>query len=184
MNTEKLSQDMEEKLERVILVHSPHFNMVFRQAICRCRLAGDSSPSAPDIDLPMMDYACRLHAPDGVISKHKTKITQPDDGYDPRNDHYFARFGGYLAFALYIIRLPIVYHSVSISKLPDLDKELDEAGERLKEALANEACNVALKNYEEELAYSYFNWRREHVKEADRRRAERDNPKPIRRGSF
>lgn len=153
--------DYENALQRVTMVYSPIFNWVFRSTFCRCRLAGDASPFANDLDF-LWDAPCRLHFFDGV-AEYGIKLEKPDIGYNPEEDPYFDKYGGHLAFAAYISCHPMVMRSVDIGKLVPPSRE-EEAVHAMERALQAPEYGKELQALDKEIAAEYFRWRRQHGK--------------------
>ncbi|KAL9091748.1 MAG: hypothetical protein Q9159_001263 [Coniocarpon cinnabarinum] len=179
--------DREDRLRRLTVVYAPIFNNVFRARICGCRLAGDSSRFAPDIDIKW-DTPCRLHFFDEVAVRFDIKLTKPDKGYDPETDPYFDRFGGHMAFALFMGGEILVQRSIDVAKLLPMGR-LKEAEGALAQAWSNPQHRAALEEWRAEFIEGYFDWNSKYEEKGREQRRQMDNEdsKQVvkwRRGSF
>jgi len=178
--------DREDCLQRLTVVYAPTMNIVYRARTCGCRLAGDASPFAPNLDLAW-DTPCRLHFPAEATSKYGAVLHHPIASYDPASDPYFDRFGGHLAFATFISFHAVVRRSIDVRKLLPKDR-LEEGAAALQRALADPDHHAALLQWRDEFNQWYIKWKSEYGEESERRKREvREKKKPRhskRRGSF
>ncbi|GIZ38752.1 hypothetical protein CKM354_000215600 [Cercospora kikuchii] len=186
-------QDREFDLKHVTMVWAPIFNMVFRARGCMCRLGGDSSPFADDMDLPY-ESPCRLHFPQHIAAREGLELQSPPKEYDPDQDPYFDRFGGRMAFAAFIATNPIVERSLDVRSLLPEGKWF-EAANRLAAASQIKCQREALLDWQNDYQEWYFTWRSNRTKEeaklkarfqAGRVMGQLEDPKrlKVRRGSF
>lgn len=149
--------DREEELKYITMVWAPIWNMVFRSRDCMCRLGGDSSPFATDVDIPI-ETPCRLHFPQGIAAELGVELQCPQERYEPDQDPYFDRFGGHMAFAAFIADNSIIKRSIDVRTLLPAGS-WSEASDRLRAAgkvkHQHEALLVWKKDYQE----WYFEWR-------------------------
>lgn len=179
----KECEDREERIQRVTIVHAPIWNLVFRVRTCGCRLGGDASPYAPNIDIAW-DALCRLHCFDDLASQLDMNVTKPEEGYSPAEDEYFDQYGGHLAYALFIGGHAVVYRSIDVGKLLPMER-LPEAGAALEKAWGNQAHQAALLRWQEDYNRFYIEWRQQHGQQHDEWIRELRKPKVCkRRGSF
>ncbi|KAK5112866.1 hypothetical protein LTR85_011093 [Meristemomyces frigidus] len=160
-------RDREDRLQRVTVVFAPMFNYVFRAITCGCRIAGDASPFARDIDIPL-ETVCRLHFFDEAQEKLGLNLTQPAEGYDPEMDRYFNQFGGHLAFAAFIAVHPIVQRAIDVRKMLPSYK-IAEAADALRIASGVTEQGQALMDWQTMYNDWYMKWRSEHGREHEER---------------
>jgi hypothetical protein len=149
--------DREMDLKHITMVWAPIWNMVFRSRGCMCRLDGDSSPFAKDIDITI-ETPCRLHFPQQIALELGVDLNRPREGYEPDEDPYFDRFGGRMAFAAFIADNPIVRRSINIRTLLPAGS-WSEASDRLRAARQIEHQREALLNWKKDYQEWYFEWR-------------------------
>lgn len=185
--------DREKDLKHITIVWAPIWNIVFRSRGCMCRLGGDSSPFAKDIDIAF-ETPCRLHFPKQIAVELGVDLKRPQEGYDPDQDPYFDRFGGRLAFAAFIATNPIVKRSIDVRTLLPAGMWL-EAYDRLRAAEQDEPARKALLDWQKDYQEWYFDWRSKHKTEqtramkqlkSSRRTCQYESPEGSerRRGSF
>jgi hypothetical protein len=97
-----------------------------------CRLGGDSSPFAKDIDITFGTPYC-LHYPKQIAVELGMDLKCPQEGYDPDQDPYFNRFGGRMAFAAFTATNPIIKRSIDVPTLLPVGMWF-EASNRLRAA--------------------------------------------------
>lgn len=149
--------DREEDLEHITIVWAPIWNMVFRSRGCMCRLGGDSSPFATDVDVPI-ETPCRLHFPQKIAAELGVELRCPQEGYEPDEDPYFDRFGGRMAFAAFIADNPIIKRSIDVRTLLPAGS-WSEASERLRAAGQVKHQREALLVWQKDYQEWYFEWR-------------------------
>jgi hypothetical protein len=185
--------DREMDLKHITIVWAPIWNTVFRSRGCMCRLGGDSSPFAKDIDITF-ETPCRLHFPRQIAVELGVDLKCPQEGYDPDQDPYFDRFGGRMAFAAFIATNPIIKRSIDVRTLLPTGMWF-EASDRLRAAGQIEHQREALLDWQKEYQEWYFDWRSKHKTEqmkrkkqlkSSRRTGQHEAPErlKLRRGSF
>jgi hypothetical protein len=185
--------DREMDLKHITIVWAPISNMVFRSRGCMCRLGGDSSPFARDVDIAF-ETPCRLHFPQQIAVELGVELKCPQEGYEPDQDPYFDRFGGHMAFAAFIADNPIIKRSIDVGTLLPAGS-WSEASDRLRAARQIEHQREALLNWQKDYQEWYFDWRNKHKTEqmkrkkqlkSSRRTGQHEAPErlELRRGSF
>ena len=136
--------------------------------LCHCRLGGDNSPFASDMDI-LWPTPCRLHSFDG-LEKHGIILTKPDEGYNPEEDGYFDQFGGHLAFVFWIYSHAIVLRSMDVGNFFPMHR-LEEVERCLDNALQNESQRKALIKAREDISNAYLQWRSEYGQQSEELKA-------------
>jgi len=170
--------DREKDLEHITIVWAPIWNMVFRSRGCMCRLGGDSSPFARDVDIPF-ETPCRLHFPQEIAAELGVELKCPQEGYEPDQDPYFDRFGGRMAFAAFIADHPIIKRSIDVRTLLPAGS-WSEASDRLRAAGQVKHQREALLDWKRDYQEWYFESR---SKYSTMRMKPRKQTKPSRRTS-
>jgi hypothetical protein len=155
--------DREADLKHITIVWAPVWNMVFRSRGCMCRLGGDSSPFARDVDIPF-ETPCRLHFPREIAVELGVELRCPQEGYEPDQDPYFDRFGGRMAFTAFIANNPIIKRSIDVRTLLPAGS-WSEASDRLRAAGQIEHQREALLDWKRDYQEWYFVWRSNHSTE-------------------
>lgn len=149
--------DREMDLKHITIVWAPIWNMVFRSRGCMCRLGGDSSPFAKDIDITI-ETPCRLHFPQQIAVELGVELNCPQEGYEPDQDPFFDRFGGRMSFAAFITDNPIIKRSIDVRTLLPAGS-WSEAFDRLRAAGQIEHQRGALLDWQKDYQEWYFEWR-------------------------
>lgn len=177
-------------LKNVTMVYAPIYNYVFRAMNCMCRLVGDSSPFAPDIDIILEEH-CRLHFPAKVARALDIELENPPQDYQPEKDPYFERFGGRGAFVAFAARNIFVQKSVNVESLLHPGLGWAAANEQLSVAWNVPVYQKALLDWSEDYKKSFIQWKMRigpqaaaAARQKVREKLGFDEPTRKRRGSF